>query len=65
MSSNPKKTNKTNPHWEVITEHIEPALKSAHIHITYNQLEDLTERHVEILDTYDILAQGYQNPLPP
>jgi hypothetical protein len=51
-----KEENKTSPHYEVISQHIEPALRAAHLHLNYNR--DVPSRFTGMIDSHGILAEG-------
>ena len=52
--------NKALPHWEVITVHIEPVVKAAHLQVHYSQL-NLPSELIGMIDSYGVLELG----LPP
>ncbi|RMZ87686.1 hypothetical protein DV736_g5086, partial [Chaetothyriales sp. CBS 134916] len=49
-----KEENRSSPHWALITEDIEPALRSAHLHITHNLLDDSSVLPLEAVDNFSI-----------
>ncbi|RMZ85880.1 hypothetical protein DV737_g372, partial [Chaetothyriales sp. CBS 132003] len=49
-----KEENRSSPHWALITEDIEPALRAAHLHISHNLLDKTSVLPLEAADNFGI-----------